>query len=158
MGIDVAVLKKGLGAFPKGVTVVTTEMAGVRAGMTVSAFSSLSLDPPLVLVCIDRKSRFHPVIAEAGRFAVNVLSASQEELSNRFSSRAEDKFEGVEVRTGALGLPLLPGSLATLECEVRESLPGGDHSIFVGEVRHAEVAPEGEPLIYWRSGYRRLAR
>ncbi len=156
MPIDPSRFKQTLASFAAGVTVVTTEMAGERGGITVSAFSSLSLAPPLILVCIDRKSRLHDAIAAAGKFAVNVLGSDQQEISNRFASRSDDKFAGIATHTGALGLPLIDGAIATLECEVKDGLAGGDHTIYVGEVMATEVA-EGEPLLYFRGGYRTIA-
>jgi flavin reductase (DIM6/NTAB) family NADH-FMN oxidoreductase RutF len=123
--------------------------------MTVAAFSSLSLHPPLVLVCIERSVRTHEAIAAAGKFAVSILSDAQADISNRFASRNEDKFNGIATHPGVSGVPLIDGAIATLECSVREHLPGGDHSIFVGEVVAIETA-EGAPLVYYRSGYREL--
>ncbi|HEU5163768.1 MAG TPA: flavin reductase family protein, partial [Thermoanaerobaculia bacterium] len=142
--------------FASGVTVVTTEAGGVPFGMTVSAFSSVSLVPPLVLVCIEKSARIHEAIPKAERFAVNVLRAGQEALSNKFASRGEDRFEGVRVREGKLKVPILEESLAIVECRLHASLPGGDHTIFVGEVVAAEIS-EGEPLVYFRSAYNTIA-
>ena len=153
--IDEADFKRAMSYFASGVTIVSTEHDGRRFGMTVASFASLSLRPPLVLVCIERSVKTHDAIAAAGKFGVSILGASQGDISNRFASRVEDKFEGVEVSRGASGVPLIAGSLTTIECEVREQLPGGDHSIFVGEVIAVSTA-EGAPLVYFRSGYRNL--
>jgi flavin reductase (DIM6/NTAB) family NADH-FMN oxidoreductase RutF len=124
--------------------------------MTVASFASLSLRPPLVLVCIERAVKTHDAIAIAGKFAVNILEHSQSEISGRFASRIDDKFAGVATRRGELGVPLLDNALTTIECSVREHLPGGDHSIFIGEVQHIK-ASQGTPLIYYRSGYHRIS-
>lgn len=155
MAIDEAEFRTAMGHFASGVTVVTTRSVDDLVGLTVSAFCSLSLDPPLVLVCIDRDVTSHDAISSSGRFAVNILSTEQEEISRRFATRLENKFEGVGTTEGAGGVPLITGCLANIECRVREELPGGDHTIFVGEVEHVTVG-EGEPLLYFRSGYREI--
>jgi flavin reductase (DIM6/NTAB) family NADH-FMN oxidoreductase RutF len=149
--------KAVMGSFAAGVTVVTTvDDDGKRWGLTATAFTSLSADPPLGLVCVDKRGGSHAALLASRKFAVNMLSADQEELSNRFASRADDKFEGVALRAGeATGCPLLEGALAWMECEVTEVLPGGDHDIFVGKLV-ASGTTEGKPLLYWRGGYRQL--
>ena len=154
--VDDAQFKLAMSHFASGVTIVTTEHEGRTYGMTVASFASLSLRPPLVLVCIERAVKTHDAIASAGKFAVNILEQGQAEISNRFASRIEDKFAGVATRRGELGVPLLDSSLTSIECSVREHLPGGDHSIFVGAVQHVH-ASEGTPLIYYRSGYHRIS-
>jgi len=154
--VDDAQFKLALSHFASGVTVVTTEHEGKRFGMTVASFASLSLRPPLILVCVERGVKSHDAIAAAGRFAVNVLDQGQSEISNRFASRVDDKFAGVETHKGELGVPLLDGALTTIECTVQSQLPGGDHTIFIGEVQHIATR-EGTPLVYYRSGYHRLA-
>jgi flavin reductase (DIM6/NTAB) family NADH-FMN oxidoreductase RutF len=156
MPIDDAQFKLAMSHFASGVTVVTTELEGTRYGMTVASFASLSLHPPLVLVCIEKSVKSHEAIAAAGQFGINILSADQAELSNRFASRRDDKFDGVALRDGRLGVPLLEGAVCTLECRLHEALPGGDHTIFVGEVVEAH-AVEAAPLVYFRSGYRGLS-
>lgn len=146
--------KQVMGSFAAGVTVVTTvDGAGQKWGLTATAFTSVSLEPMLCLICVDRRAGSHGALSDARKFAVNVLSAAQEPLSNRFASRIDDKFEGVPHRSGAeTGCPLLDGALATLECEVTAIVPGGDHDIFVGELKGVTVA-EGEPLLYFRGKY-----
>ena len=155
VAVDESEFKRALSHFASSVTVVTTEHEGHWFGITVSAFSSLSLRPPLVLICIDKSVRAHDAIARAERYAVNILRDDQEEVSRRFASRMEDKFEGLRTRTGVLKVPLLEGTVATIECRLRESLPGGDHTIYVGEVVAVETR-EGNPLLYFRAGYHRL--
>ena len=152
--VDPDDFKKAMRTFTSGVTVVTTRDADAMVGVTVSAFSSLSLDPPLVLVCIDRNAASHDVFGRAGRFVVNVLSEDQEGVSNSFASRAEDKFETTKWHEGVLGVPILDGSLGVVECLLHDSLPGGDHTIFVGRVV-ASSTSEGKPLLYGQGGYRR---
>lgn len=155
MPIDDALFKQALSHFASGVTVVTTEHEGVRYGMTVASFASLSLRPPLVLVCVDKSVKSHDAIAAAGKFGVSILAGDQAEVSGRFASKVEDKFAGIGTRTGSLGVPLLDGAICTIECRVHDRLPGGDHTIFVGEVVGAATA-DGTPLVYYRSGYREL--
>jgi flavin reductase (DIM6/NTAB) family NADH-FMN oxidoreductase RutF len=153
--IDEARFRQVMGHFASGVTVITTEQGGRLYGMTVSSFCSLSLQPPLVLICITTALATHTALAEAGMFAVNILSQSQEHLSRLFSSRIDDKFEQVGWHRGPRGLPLLDGSLASFECQITDRLSGGDHTIFVGEVLSADVR-EGQPLLYYRGGYHGL--
>jgi len=155
MPIDDAGFKLAMSQFASGVTVVTTEHEGTQYGMTVASFASLSLHPPLVLVCIEKSVKTHDVIAAAGKFGVSILAQSQADISNRFASKSDDKFSGVAVRRGELGLPLIEGAICTIECRVHAQLPGGDHSIYVGEVIEARSGEEA-PLVYFRSGYRDL--
>jgi 4-nitrophenol 2-monooxygenase / 4-nitrocatechol 4-monooxygenase, reductase component len=155
MPVDDAQFKLAMSHFASGVTVVTTEQEGTPYGMTVAAFSSLSLHPPLVLICIEKSVRTHEAIAAAGKFGVSILSQSQADVSNRFASRGEDKFSGIATHRGASGVPLIDGAITTLECTLRDQLPGGDHSVFVGEVVAIETA-DGAPLVYYRSGYREI--
>lgn len=123
--------------------------------MTVASFASLSLHPPLVLVCVEKNVKSHDAILAAGKFGVSILSQEQTDISAKFASRSDDKFSGVDVTRGPLGVPLIANALTTLECSLRESLPGGDHTIFVGEVVGAQTG-EGIPLLYFRSGYREM--
>lgn len=159
MPIDDAQFKLAMSHFASGVTVVTTEHDGIRYGMTVASFCSVSLHPALVLVCIENSVRTHDAIQEAARFGVSILAESQAEISGRFASKKiEDKFDGVAVREGELGVPLIDGAIFTLECRVHSALPGGDHTIFVGEVVDARTSEHADrPLVYFRSGYRDLA-
>ena len=145
-----------LGHFASGVTVITTIDADKRpAGLTASAFTSVSLDPPLILVCVDHKSQTYPSLLERGRFAVNVLTVDQQDVSRRFASTKLDKFEVLPYRMSELGLPLLDGALAYLECTTVNTHVEGDHTIFVGLVERAS-AVDGEPLLYFRGKYDRL--
>ena len=145
-----------LGHFATGVTIVTTsDPDGRPAGLTVSAFASLSLDPPLVLVCVDHKAQSYPALKDNRGFAVNVLATEHEALSRRFASTRLDKFDGVAYRMSPLGLPLLGGALAHVECVTVNRHVEGDHTIFVGRVEAGAVA-DGEPLLYHRGKYKRF--
>ena len=145
-----------LAHFATGVTIVTTCDADQRpTGLTASAFCSVSLDPPLVLVCVDHKSQSFPHLRESGRFAINILHHEHEQLSRRFASSRLDKFDGVAFQLGALGVPLLERALAHLECRTVSAHVEGDHTIFVGRVEAVDVG-EGEPLLYYRGRYHRL--
>lgn len=149
--------RNALSRFISGVTVVTTLGADNRpAGITVSAFSSVSLEPPLVLVCIDKRASVHDCLTEGRRFAVNILAENQQGHSRLFASKDEDRFEGAAYSWGVSGAPLLDGALACIECRVMHAYPGGDHTIIVGEVESTRIA-EHKPLAYFRGGYANLA-
>lgn len=154
--IDEARFRQVMGRFASGVTVVTTAHAGRLGGLTVSSFTSLSLNPMLVLVCIDRRAASHGLIADAGMYAINMLAEGQEYLSRRFASAESEKFTAGTYEISPRGLPLLHGVLAQIECRVQTAFPGGDHTIFVGEVLAARCDEE-RPLLYYRSGYHQLA-
>jgi flavin reductase (DIM6/NTAB) family NADH-FMN oxidoreductase RutF len=151
-------LRSVMRRFATGITVVTTLADGVPYGVTVNSLTSVSLTPPLVLICLARYLRIHAAIAATGHFAVNLLAADQEELSRRFAGQrpCPDPFAGLSVRPGRTGSPLLPGGLGHLECRVVAAHPGGDHTIFVAEVLDAEPGPEGPALVYYLSRYHRL--
>jgi flavin reductase (DIM6/NTAB) family NADH-FMN oxidoreductase RutF len=123
----------------------------------VSSFSSLSLDPPLVLLSIDKRSNCHDVIMDSGAFVVNILAEDGEWLSRLFASRDADKFSKVRYRIGRAGAPMLDEALAVIECRLHNQVPGGDHVIFIGEVIATEVRRKAKPLLYFRSGYGQLA-
>lgn len=156
MPVDPSTFRAALGRFASGITIITARDAeGRDVGMTVSAFSSLSLTPPLVLVCVDHGASVAPVLETATVFAVNILSEDQEPLSRRFAEREVDRFDGVAYERGQTGVALLSGTLAHLECRTSTRHVAGDHTILVGEVIATEVN-EGNPLLYYRSGYGRL--
>jgi flavin reductase (DIM6/NTAB) family NADH-FMN oxidoreductase RutF len=149
--------RRVLGHFASGVTIISTCDVDKRpTGLTASAFSSVSLDPPLVLVCVDHKSQSYPALLEGRCFAVNVLSLEQQPLSRRFAATRLDKFDGVAHVISDLGLPLIEGALAHLECTTVSRHIEGDHTIFVGRVERARVG-DGEPLLYFRGQYQQLA-
>lgn len=148
--------RQALGRFASGVTVVTAKDASGRLhGITVSAFCSVSLEPPLILVCIDVNTGSHRALTETDAFVVNILRQDQQRLSDRFASYLPDKFEAVKYRSGINDLPVLEDALANLECRLINSHPNGDHTIFVGQIERATVGT-GEPLVYFRGNYRRL--
>ncbi|EFQ82781.1 flavin reductase-like protein [Aeromicrobium marinum DSM 15272] len=159
---DDAAFRGALGRFASGVTVVTTVTGGVHHAMTASAFTSVSLDPPQVLVCSDRSSRFHDAVVESGVWGISILTEAGERVSARFARKGrplDSQFDGVPYRTGELGVPLLDGALAWLECRTRAVHDGGDHSILLGDVVAAGTADvEDAPLVYYRSHYARLVR
>lgn len=156
MAITPDEFRHALSRFPSGVTVVTTwDTDGRPTGLTATAFTSVSLTPPLVLVCVDQRAHGYKALKIHGRFAVNILTANQERLSRHFATTRPDKFEEIPFEKGAQGLPLLPAALAQLECRTVQAYPGGDHTIFVGEVESAAVGA-GDPLLYYRGRYARL--
>jgi flavin reductase (DIM6/NTAB) family NADH-FMN oxidoreductase RutF len=157
MPVDDASFRLALSQFATGVTVVLTrDSAGAPAGLTVNAFTSVSLDPPLVLICIDVRSDAHDPLAESGIFGLSVLSETQEDVSRRFAWRGPEKFSGFVLEHGETGALLVPGALAHLECAVVGSHRAGDHTVYISEVRVLRVA-SGRPLLYHRGGYRRVA-
>ena len=156
--MDGSEFRRVLGHFPSGVTVVATRVGEGRAcGLTVNAFCSLSLAPPMVLVCVERESDTHDCILASGCFAVSVLDQERgETISRRFSTFGlEDKFEGLAFREESTGAPVLDAALAWVDCRLHASHPGGDHTIFVGEVE-AGGTGAGTPLVYYRGGYGRF--
>jgi flavin reductase (DIM6/NTAB) family NADH-FMN oxidoreductase RutF len=153
MSVSPDEFRDALSRFASGVTVVTTHDAeGAFHGLTVSAFCSVSLDPPLVLICIEKATASHSAFVESGVFAVNILTSTQRETSELFASPIANKFEHFLHSTGELDLPVLEGCVANLECRVKDIVDGGDHTIFIGLVENA-VASDGDPLIYFRGTY-----
>ena len=160
MSMDPKEFRTLLGRFATGVTVVTADNSGVRRGMTANAFSSLSLDPPLVLVCVDQRATFFNVIRGAKKFIVNFLSEDQKKTSDWFAGKgkdAEDQFACIPFEIGENGAPLLTGSLANLECDTYEELPGGDHTIVVGRVTRTVSEEKAQlPLLFYGGLYRKM--
>jgi flavin reductase (DIM6/NTAB) family NADH-FMN oxidoreductase RutF len=156
MAIGPEEFRRALGHFASGVTVVTTRDADGRPiGLTASAFTSVSLTPPLILICVDHQAQSYDALKAQDRFAVSILTADQEPLSRHFASTQARKFDRVAFERGVSGLPLLSGALAHLECRTVHAYPGGDHTIFVAEVEVARVG-SGEPLLHYRGRYDRL--
>lgn len=153
--VDGDTFRKLAGSFPAGVTVITSLTGDGYYAMTATAFSSLSLEPPLVLVCVDKKAASAAYISQNRVFGVNILSADQQQLSQACASRrnAESRLDGVRFHVGALGLPIIEGCLANLECELAFEYDGGDHIIYAGLVRSGETHPGLEPLLYFRGAY-----
>lgn len=159
--VDVGVFRRAVGRFTTGVTVVTTRAAGIDHAMTASAFTSVSLDPPLVLVCIEREARFHDAVTTAGVWSVNVLDGSARAVSAWLATRGRplhDQLDRVPHRRGPLtGTAQLDQSLATLECRTSALHDGGDHTIVVGEVLGAQLIEEQRAaLVYYRGRYGQL--
>mgnify|MGYP003348943578 FL=1 len=143
MAFDQSEFRRVMGHFATGVTVVTTlDADGRPAGLTANAVSSVSLDPPLVLFCVDKKAETAASFTASGVFTVNVLSEAQEGLSRRFAKSGPDKFTGVGFRAGSNGAPVLDGVIARIECRIRQSVDAGDHTILVGEA--LEIGVDGE--------------
>ena len=156
--IDAATFRSTLGRFATGVTILTArDDSGRDHGMTVSAFCSVSLDPPRVLCCVERSADMFPVITKAQRFAINILTTAQEAISRRFAEERDDRFDGLGYTRGVTECVLLDDILAYLECEVAARYDGGDHLIVLGDVI-AAAAAEGRPLLYYRGGYAQMER
>lgn len=154
--VDSAVFRSVVGTITSGVMVLTARDDHGDHGMTLSAVSSLSLEPPMLLVCLNRSSRTQQAVRTSGRFAIHVLDEQQAWIAHRFARPAgEDKFEGVPSRPGRLDLPVLDDALAVVECEVSEAVAGGTHQVFLADVRHAE-ARDGSPLTYFRGKFGRF--
>ncbi|MBO0652611.1 MULTISPECIES: flavin reductase family protein [Streptomyces] len=148
--------RAALSHWASGVTVVTTrDAAGQNHGFTASAFSSVSLDPALVLVCLDNRANCFDAFDSSEGFVVHLLARDQQELAGRFASKGADKFAGSGVTLSPAGQPLLPGALARLECRTERRVPGGDHLILIGEVHQASER-EGEPLVYFQRRFHDL--
>ena len=157
MPVDQDEFRMALARFATGVTVVTTRDVTQRPfGMTVSAFSSVSLEPPLVLICIDKTVGSHDALRDSGVFAVNILTEEQEVIARRFSAKDPDRFNGIAYHDGIDGVPVLEDTLASLECRITQMYEGGDHTIFVGEVEVTTTSGHGHPLLYFKGGYASL--
>jgi flavin reductase (DIM6/NTAB) family NADH-FMN oxidoreductase RutF len=146
--------RAAMGSFAAGVTIITTrDEAGRSFGLTATAFSSVSRDPPLCMVCVAHSAEAHPVLLASGRFAVNFLAANQEGLSARFATHGLDKFDGVLHQAGPVtGCALVDGAIASIECTVRSTHAAGDHDLFVGEI-HSVTTSNEPPLVYFRGHY-----
>jgi flavin reductase len=157
MPIDQEAFKKALRGWASGVTVVTSRSGDKVHGMTVSAFSSVSADPPLVLVCANRSSTTHGIIEEGGLFTVNILASHQQDVSNVFaSSKHEDsRLQRVGWTEGETGAPLIDQALASLECSVASAHREGSHTIYIGRVEAVHTT-DAEPLVFYQGGYRSL--
>jgi flavin reductase (DIM6/NTAB) family NADH-FMN oxidoreductase RutF len=154
---DAGRLREVFGAFPTGVTIVTCSGPDGPAGLTTNAVTSVSLHPPLLLVCFDNGSRTLPTVRQARRFAVNILRAGQQDLARVFASKrvAPQKFDAV-THTVAHGVPVLDGALGWLACDLVDLRGAGDHTIGVGKVTQMEADPDGEPLVFFRGAYMTL--
>lgn len=156
-GSDERTLRDALGSFATGVTVVTGfDESGRPLGLTANSFTSVSLDPPLLLVCIHKRARCSGALVAAEHFAVNVLQTGQQPASIRFSTRAEERFGANDWSRGEFGAPILSGSLGVFECSAHAVHDGGDHHILIGQVLKASFDPTLDPLLFFRGRYRRL--
>jgi flavin reductase (DIM6/NTAB) family NADH-FMN oxidoreductase RutF len=155
MSVDATEYRRVVGNFATGVAVVTTGSGEDAHGVTVNSFTSVSLDPTLLLVCLDRSSRSRATIIETGVFNINVLSDGQEHVSRLFASRDRPPtwFQDLHCVRGELGAPLIPGCLAYMQCQLIESHEAGDHTILIAEVQRAEIAEDGAPLCFFRGKY-----
>jgi flavin reductase (DIM6/NTAB) family NADH-FMN oxidoreductase RutF len=147
--------KRIMGQFATGVTVASTRLGDETWGMTANAFTSLSLDPPLVALCIVRDSQSHAKFKEGGCFAINILAAEDEEISNRFAFKGPKDFSDLPTLTGETGAPILQSAIGWVDCRTVEIVAGGDHDIFIGEIVAGEVG-QGDPLMYFQGKYRSL--
>jgi flavin reductase (DIM6/NTAB) family NADH-FMN oxidoreductase RutF len=156
MPIEKNELRRVMGHFATGVTVITTiSKDGAPYGLTANAFTSVSLEPPLLLISVDRKAESFPYFEESKIFTVNILRDDQESISRRFAVSGGPKFEGVAYHNGGNGAPILDGTLAHLECRLYAAHDGGDHMLYLGEIIEAETR-EGRPLLFYRGGYRSM--
>lgn len=163
MSFDPTIFKGVMSRFASGVTIVTVQHNGQRHGLTASSFSSLSLNPPLVLVCVGKHAYSHGLIEHNRAFAVNILSQAQQAWGQRFADpKVQDRFAGIAYSEASTGSPILPGSLAWVDCTLHQAHDAGDHTIFVGKVvagavEPVEALPEAAPLLYYNWGWRTLA-
>lgn len=155
MKFDTQLQRRIMGHFATGVTVVSTRRGEELCWMTANAVASLSLDPPLVLVAVDKRAQMHEHLLEARFFAINILSEDQEALSRRFSMRGPKEWSDLKLSTAVTGAPIIDGCLAYVDCKLNEMLPGGDHHIFTGEIVAGDTR-EGRPLLYYQGNYARL--
>ncbi len=156
MTFDPQMLRLTMRQWATGVTVVTSALDDDRGGMTVSSFTSVALEPPTVLVCLNKDTYTHDLVKRSGVYAISLLAADQEVLSNRFAGidpTITDRFAGLALTTADTGSPLLPGALAWLDCRVINPVETSTHTIYIAEVVYAYVDPDGIPLVYHNRGY-----
>ena len=158
MAIDADEFRAALGRFASGVTILTAkDRSGNDHGMTVSAFCSVSLAPPLVLACVDKTADMYPILSQATHFGISILAEGQEALSRRFAELPEGRLDGIGYSRGEHGVVLLDDAIAHIECKRLERHDAGDHGVFLGEVLRTATRPE-RPLLYYRGGYAQLER
>lgn len=156
MTLDAKEQRRILGKFATGVTVASTKVGDETWGMTANAVTSLSLDPPLVILCIQKEGQSRSKFEEGGCFALNILSEDQQEISDRFAFKGPKDFSDLETTTAVTGAPILNNALGWVDCKLKEILPGGDHDIFIGEIVAGEAGDNGLPLLYFGGRYSRL--
>jgi flavin reductase (DIM6/NTAB) family NADH-FMN oxidoreductase RutF len=159
MSTDAGHFRRVMSHFATGVTVVTgRDEGGSPVGLTANAVTSVSLEPALILVCLDRLSESRPVLLRTGRFGVSILRSGQEALARRFSrADPEERFEGLELRTEVTGVPLLASALGWADCRVWKSVEAGDHTVLLGEVLACDAPDDGHPLVFFRGGFGTVA-
>jgi flavin reductase (DIM6/NTAB) family NADH-FMN oxidoreductase RutF len=156
VGIDSQLQRRIFGQFATGVTVVTTKRGDQFHGMTANAVTSLSLDPALVLVAVDKRAGMHAALCESHFFALNILSETQEHLSRRFAMTGAKEFGDILTSTAETGALIFVEALAWVDCRLKEVLPGGDHDIFIGEIVAGALGKEGRPLLYFSGKYHKI--
>ncbi len=159
MTLDAEQLRTAMRAWTSGVGIVTAAHGGEQHGMTVSSFTSISLDPPLIVVSLQKSSRTHEMVSRAGAFGVTILAADQQELSERFADRPAGRdhgLDGLETETLVTGAPFIKGGLAWLDCRVAQAVPVGKNTLFIGEVVAVRGDDHDTPLVYHDRTYRRL--
>lgn len=154
--IDAARFRQVLGHFATGVTIITASEGGEPYGLAVNSFTSVSLDPPLVLFCAAHSSSTWPHIRDAGHFCVNILQEDQEDLVRLFATKGADRFKAVGWETAETGAPVLRDVLAWIDCEIDAIHEAGDHDLVVGRVHAVHMEHEGKPLVFFRGGYGRF--
>jgi flavin reductase (DIM6/NTAB) family NADH-FMN oxidoreductase RutF len=154
--VDQQIFRDVIGRFASGVTVITTRMRGKDYGTTASAVSSLSMEPPMLLICLNKSSETQKAVFESGWFVVNILRENQADLAYAFAKKSADKFRDIGTGRATSGAPMIARALAHIECRVAETAAGGTHTVFLGEVHHAVAGEEGEPLTYYRGRFGRF--
>ena len=145
-----------MGRFATGITVATTRVGEQLFGMTANAVTSLSLDPPLILLCVDKRAQFLAALKESAIFALSILTEEHEAISRRFAQKGPKDFSDLHPITAITGAPILPDALAWVDCKVADVLPGGDHEIFLGEIQDGDCR-DGRPLLYFSGNYATLS-
>jgi 4-hydroxyphenylacetate 3-hydroxylase, reductase component len=154
--MDLRAYRDALGSFPTGVAVVTANGADAHFGITVNSFTSVSLDPPLVLWCMDRRSRRHDIFVKAEGFTVSILGTEHKDVSSRLARPGEHALDGIALIETELGPPALADSLAIFECQAERKMEGGDHTILLGRVLRFSRPSQSAPLVYFRGKYSAL--
>ncbi|QQE77151.1 flavin reductase family protein [Alicyclobacillus sp. SO9] len=158
MAVHADVFKHALGHFASGVTVVTLANENTKTGITVTAFCSVSLDPPYILISVNKESYSLDILKDNPMFVVNFLAANQQDVSNQFASKSKDKFQGISHHIEKLGLPVLDNTLGFLECKVVNQVSAGDHDLLIGLVENAGIDDTKRPLLYFHGTYDELKR
>lgn len=161
MSLDSETLRRAMRAWTTGVTIITSMYEGQQYGMTVNSFTSISLEPPLVVVTLKRLTHTHDLVVKSGMFAVTILTAEQKELSERFAGKMPnivDRFDGVQTEKLFSDIPVFQNGMAYFHCRVLNSMPAGENTLFVAEVLAARGAGDGDPLVYHNREYWRLAK